>query len=131
MTRSNTLTIRTSLIAALLLCAGATLAAAPPPAPKDPKLVVSIPLPASATQTTPAGGKAAVTPGPKNPKEVVSIPLPTSSSASGRPAGAIPACQTLAAGASCSFKDTKGTVSGLCYIEPDKAKVCLPLQRAH
>lgn len=148
MTRSNTLIVRTSIFAALLLCAGATLATppggdaattvAPSPGLKDPKQVKSVPLPTTSTPAAPSNASAsadttvAPTPGPKNPKDVKSIPLPATSSASGRPAGAIPACQNLAVAASCSYKDPTGPVTGRCYlIEADKTKVCMPSQSAH
>jgi hypothetical protein len=111
----STLSARSCALTALLLCAGASVAATTvaTPAPAKPAAVAVVATPVAAAK-------------PAAPV-VVATPVALSSASL---AGAITACSTLSLNASCSFKDAKGTVTGLCYTARDKAKACMPLQKA-
>jgi hypothetical protein len=101
---------RSFAISALVLCASATFAATPAPA-----------KPALVTVAAPVAVVA---------KPVAAVTASTAPLSSVSLASAVTACKSLALNASCSFKDTKGEVTGLCYTARDKAKACMPLQKA-
>jgi hypothetical protein len=111
------LSARSCALAALLLCAGASFAAT---------TVVATPAPAA----KPAAVAVVATPAVAAKPAAVAVVSTSAPLSSASLAGAITACSSLALNASCSFKDTKGTVSGQCYTARDKAKACMPLQKA-